>query len=451
MVLLDRPPVAGTDSEALFKEARRRRRRRWLVGSGLALVLVAIAAAFAVTTGNGSKGPTARIDRLHPRVPKPPTHTQRSGVSAVPIQYSPAQSMGLASGSLAWVTTGNTLEITADGGSTWQTITPPNLRGVSVSEDTTAVDAVGTDDLWVVITDVPGLVTPNSGSSRGEGIDESTDGGKSWTFVALPGCIQSCGPLSLSMVDAENGYAVTDGLNGQRGLVFSTHDGGASWTQMSTIPSLNGVEVSGPIEQSQLLFTSVFDGWAVPGPTFDPATNSQIAGGTIYRTTDGGISWSPVLGLPAGRQYTLPEFFGSRTLLTLGTRVSGSSPSVYVSDDGGSTWTGHAVPAFLGSQFSPGGIAYRFAAVGPLDWKIDVGSELYETTDGGVTWTTVKPEPAVGVGNVLAITFSSPSHGMALGVQPSCPTPSAMNQATYCGQVLTVTTDGGVHWEPAKL
>lgn len=451
MVVLDRPPVAGSDPEALFKEAHRRRRRRWLVGSCVILAVVAIATAFALTIGSGSKEPTAGIGPHHPRAPGPPPHTQRASVSTLPAQYSPAQSMGLADATLAWVATGNTLEVTADGGLSWLTITPPNLHGVSVSEDVTAVDAVGTDDLWVVITDVPGLVTPNDGSSRGEGVDESTDGGKSWTFVALPGCIQSCGPLSLSMVDGENGYAVTDGLDGAPGLVFSTHDGGINWNQISTIPSLNGVEVSGPIEQSQLRFTSEFDGWAVPGPTFDPSTNSQTPGGTIYRTTDGGISWSPVLGLPAARQYTLPEVFGSQAVVTLGTKVSGSKPTVYVSDDGGSTWTSHTVPAFLGSQFSPGGIAYRFAAVGPLEWKIDVGSDLYETADGGATWTTVKPEPAVGVGNVMAITFSSPNRGMALGVQPRCPTPSAISQTTYCGQVLTVTSDGGVHWEPAKL
>ena len=319
------------------------------------------------------------------------------------------------------------------------------------SEDVTAVDAVGSNDLWVVISDVPGLVTPNNGSSRGEGIDESTDGGKSWTFVALPGCIQSCGSLSLSMVYAQNGYAVTDGLNGAPGLVFSTRDGGTSWTRISTIPSLNGVEVSGPLEHSQLVFTSESDGWAVPGPTFDPSTNSGFPGSTIYRSTDRGTSWSAVPGLPSGRQYTLPQFFGGQSVVTLGTKASGSDPTVYVSDDGGSIWTKHGVPAFLGSQFSPGGIAYRFAAVTPLNWKVDVGSALYETNDGGATWTTQKPKPTVGVGNVTAIMFSSPTRGMALGVQPRCPNPSTMNQTAYCGQVITVTNDGGVHWKPAKL
>jgi hypothetical protein len=37
-------------------------------------------------------------------------------------------------------------------------VTPPNVKGVTVSIHITAVDAVGTDDLWAVLEDVPGLV-----------------------------------------------------------------------------------------------------------------------------------------------------------------------------------------------------------------------------------------------------------------------------------------------------
>jgi hypothetical protein len=61
----------------------------------------------------------------------------------------------------------------------------------------------------------------------------------------------------------------------------------------------------------------------------------------------------------------------------------------------------------------------------------------------------VKPTPAVGVGNVLGLVFSSSSQGLALGQQPNCA--ALTGEGTYCGEVLTVTTDGGRHWNPAKL
>ncbi len=72
MALLERPPVVGTDSEALFKEARRRRRRRWLVGSCVALVAASIAA----TVGLVAKGPGQPTQPARPKTPTV-TATQR--------------------------------------------------------------------------------------------------------------------------------------------------------------------------------------------------------------------------------------------------------------------------------------------------------------------------------------------------------------------------------------
>jgi photosystem II stability/assembly factor-like uncharacterized protein len=369
--------------------------------------------------------------------------------------YPPAQKIGTAGGALAWVATGNALEISSNAGQTWRAVTPPTLHGVTASIDITAVDAIGTNDLWVAIYDVPGLVLlPNDGSNRGAGIEHSTDGGLSWTFIALPGCLQSCGPISLSMVDAQNGFAVAGGLQGQRALVFSTHDGGMTWTQIATMPSLGGVDVGGPLEGSQLLFTSDLDGWAVPGPSGSTSSERQAPGGVIYRTTDGGLSWSVASGLPAALQYTLPKFFGPQDAVTLATEGTQGDrdPAVFATQDGGTTWTRYRLPAFVGAHFQPGSFATRFAAVGLLNWKVDTGSKLYETTDGGKTWTSSTPRPKVGLGDVEGIDFSSPSLGMAIEQNPVCFTKAAVGVASYeCYPVLTLTSDGGRQWTPAKL
>jgi photosystem II stability/assembly factor-like uncharacterized protein len=369
--------------------------------------------------------------------------------------YPPAQTIGVADDELDWVATGNSLEITSNGGKNWQTITPPTLHGVTVSIDITAVAAIGTNNLWVAIYDVPGLVSqPNNGSSRGEGIEHSSDGGRSWTFVSPPGCLQTCGPLSLSMVDAQNGYVVASSTQGQGSPVFSTQDGGATWTQIATMPSLGGVDVGGPLEGSQLVFTNNLDGWAVPGtyPVYNQS--QQTPGGVIYRTTDGGLSWSAVPGLPNGLQYTLPTFFGARDAVTLATKGTAydKDPIAFVTQDGGATWTRYPVPVFEGAQFQPGSVATRFAAVGPLQWRVDVGSRLYETVNGGKTWQSFKPTPAVGIGDVEGIQFSPPNFGLAIEQNPVCFSKAISQQPNYnCYPVLTTTSDGGRSWTPANL
>jgi photosystem II stability/assembly factor-like uncharacterized protein len=451
---LDSTPFTS-DVEALFREARRRRRRRRAAASaGLVCIVAVVLGSVWLAAGGGSNGRRG-ADTRHQRPPHAAAQSKQSTHAAGPLPvYPPAQVIGVANNELDWAATGDSVKVTSDGGRSWQTATPPTLHGVTVSIHITALAAVGTEDLWVAIYDVPGLASqPNNGSSRGEGIERSTDGGQSWSFVSPPGCLQTCGPLSLSMVDSENGYAVASGAQGQGSPLFSTHDGGATWTQIATMPSLGGVAVGGPLEGSQLVFTNNLDGWAVPGTYPSYNQPQQTPGGVIYRTTDGGFSWSAVDGLPRGLQYTLPAFFGTQVAVTLATKGTNydRDPVVFVTHDAGATWTGYPIPIFEGSQFQPGSVATRFAAVGPLHWRIDVGSLLYETTDAGKTWRSIKPTPAVGVGDAEGVTFASPSFGLAIEQNPVCFSKAALDQPDYnCYPVLTTTSDGGRSWTPAN-
>ena len=194
---------AANDAEALFKEARQRRRRRRIAAFAGNVLLVAIVVGSVLAAGDSSNGPRSAATRHQGPLHATGQSKQRTQTAAPIPVYPPAQKIGVADSELDWVATGDSLDVTSDGGQSWQTITPPTLHGVTVSIDITTVAAIGTNDLWVGIYDVPGLVSqPNNGSSRGEGIEHSTDGGRSWSFVSPPGCLQTCGPLSLSMVDA---------------------------------------------------------------------------------------------------------------------------------------------------------------------------------------------------------------------------------------------------------
>ena len=81
-----------------------------------------------------------------------------------------------------------------------------------------------------------------------------------------PGCLQTCGPISVSFIDAEHGYAEASPQKGDSRL-FATEDGGSTWLPVASMPNLGSVLVGGPIAEPQLLFTSKLDGWALTGPS----------------------------------------------------------------------------------------------------------------------------------------------------------------------------------------
>jgi hypothetical protein len=351
--------------------------------------------------------------------------------------------------------------VSTDGGTSWRTVTPPNLTNQFVSQRMTAVAAVGTSDLWVVIEDVIGLVPfsqSTDGSDRGEGIDRSTDGGRTWAFTPLPNCLQRCGPIHLSFVDVQHGFAtvssdlVTPG--GQPETLYVTQDGGVTWSRVATPPDLGSVNVGGPIAVPQLLFTTATYGWAVTGPPVAYSTHPTNFGGRLYRTTDGGNSWSVAPELPLGVSFSLPTFFGPEHGVVLGdaTITAHRAPSVYVTDNGGVTWTRRSLPALervsdsAGFYNDGGSLASRFSPVSAHSWLIDLGQRLYLTNDGGRRWTSFAP---MQEWSAAAAAFSSPSSGVASVLSLSCMTPASSNHppATGCYTTLVVSHDGGHDWQ----
>jgi hypothetical protein len=453
-------PGGPFDPDALFKEARRRRRRR------RALMALSLSGAFLaagmglVVADPGSGRPPEGLSRGPSRV-----HTRpepRSGPrDATPApQAPPISTIGLADPEVVWAANATGLFVSTDDAARWRTVTPPNLADQVVSQRMTAVDAVGTSDLWVVLEDVIGLVPlsqSTDGSDRGEGIDRSTDGGRTWTFTSLPNCLQRCGPIHLSFVDTQQGFATVSSYpSGQPELLFVTQDGGATWSRASNPPDLGSVVVGGPIDVPQLVFTTATDGWAVTGPPVTYSAHLTNSGGELYRTTDGGTSWSVAPGLPKGVSFSLPTFFGRDDGVMLGdaTNQAHSAPSLYVTVNGGVIWTRRSLPALervndLAGFYNDGGsLVTRFSAVSARHWIIDLGHRIYLTSDGGRHWASFVP---MQEWSAAAATFSSPAFGVASVFPLSCMTPASSSHppATSCYPTLVVSHDGGHDWEPA--
>jgi hypothetical protein len=349
--------------------------------------------------------------------------------------------LGPTSGWAMWGAEG--LAITTDMGQTWKTVTlPPYFKGRSIEELMNSFAAWGPSDLWMSVGNVIGAVPlkqPMDGSVRESGIIRSTDGGATWTFVALPGCLQGCGGApSMSFVDAEHGFATTGPDQFGRTTMFSTSDGGASWQELSLLPG----EMSG----AQITFSNLADGWAVTAAidnTSDAASPSSEEN-TLLRTTDGGLTWQPAPGLPVHGLYELPTFFGNDDGLVVS---YGPSPTTFTTSDGGATWTAHRLPfgstgpALPPSQYQP----VPFAAPSFMTWFALTSHALIETTDAGAHWQTVTSQITwqTAFGPSQSLYFFSATDGWVLNPEVPCTAADSWN----CGTELTATDDGGRTWK----
>jgi photosystem II stability/assembly factor-like uncharacterized protein len=168
---------------------------------------------------------------------------------------------------------------------------------------------------------------------------------------------------------------------------------------------------------------------------------------SLYRTTDSGRSWERVaLPVPpryAGRRMTVdpPAFFGERdgvaSARVLDPKTKAQHVVVYVTRDGGATWSARPAPAaadLRGYTFGFSGNT-PFSAASAEEWKLMVGRSLYITHDAGLRWSVVRARYAPMPPAVWDVQFMSASAGWAIfGVSN--------------GAALVQTTNGGRDWTP---
>jgi len=204
-----------------------------------------------------------------------------------------------------------------DGGHTW-------TRVLFRDADTGAIDLALRPDnprtlyaaLWQTRRPPWSVYPPSSGP--GGGLYRSTDGGDTWAPLAGHGFPESPGRIGLAIAPSrpDRMYAIVDA---PRGGLYRSEDGGSSWTSTSDDPRLWQ------------------RGWYFGGVTVDPqnADVVYVCNTAMYRSNDGGKTFSPIKGAPGGDDYhTLwidpqhPE-----------RRILGVDQGAVVSLNGGATWS----------------------------------------------------------------------------------------------------------------
>jgi photosystem II stability/assembly factor-like uncharacterized protein len=309
--------------------------------------------------------------------------------------------------------------LTSNGGNTWlpqMTGVGTSLYGVAYSpSDPQEITASGADGLilrttnggatWGQQTSLTNNVLRGIAVTRtsriavgaGDNIRRSTNGGTSWSIVTTGSTLRDV----CIVPGSQEVWAVGDGATTLSSIFFYSSDLGINWEERYNL----GVESFSAVRflDSQYGFLG----------------SSSL--GRVYRTTDGGISWTNTsIPPPMVRVFDL-AFTDSVTGHAVG--ASGLDGRISFTTNAGTSWTGQAPSSipFLRA------IAYWLSEP---DVRTVVGDSgvIFQTTNLGTTWV---PRSSGTTRNLEGVDYASVSDVYAVG---------------DLGTIIR-STDGGVGWD----
>ncbi len=270
------------------------------------------------------------------------------------------------------------------------------------------------------------------------GLLRTTNGGRTWNNAGTGGLGvhinasgQGClGGGSGSFAKTTDGFATRTNVSGPNvairctwtfdastmivaggavfGGIYRTTNGGSSWTQVLNV---------GNITISDLWFVSELQGYAVGEY------------GDNYRTMDGGVTWDP-----------LPPISGSHTVFFLNEQLGWTKQNR--TTDGGDTW------------FPMGGTPQTTMSIFFTDpdtgYAVAYSGQTVRSVDGGETWENFLPEilnasvgDATYVDGYIVIACNN---GDIFRAQAACPGSAVVPEVTQTGGLLCTSTTGTAQW-----
>ena len=295
---------------------------------------------------------------------------------------------------------------TENAGHTW---VPISDEGIPIGSIGAIAVAPSDANVVYVGTGEPDI---RSQHSYGNGMYKSMDAGKTWTHIGLEATRQ-IGRVVVDPTNPNRVYVAALGhvydANPDRG-VYRSVDGGTTWKKVlfktNDPDNVGAIDVAIDPKNPRVLYASL---WATRRPPWSVYAPTNMPGGGLYKSADGGDTWKQLTGgLPTD------DFVGK-----IGVAVSPSNPN--------RLW---AVVDDLGAGVARGNGGGRGAA------GASTGGGVYISDDAGATWKLVNSENRLwGRGWYFeAVTVDATNPDRAY----------VMNTATY------MTTDAGKTFVPVK-
>ena len=270
---------------------------------------------------------------------------------------------------------------TTDAGVTWKPLwdnfheASPAVGAIAVAQSDPKVIYVGTGE-----TNIRGDVV------TGNGLYKSTDAGKTWCFSGLRDS-QVIGRIIVDPKNPDSRYVAAlghlFGENEERGI-FHSVDGGKSWKKVLYVDNkTGGVDVAFDPSNPMIMWAGMWQAHRLPW-----IMESGGAGSGLYRSTDGGETWTRQSGggLPEGiygRINVAPTSNPKRIYAMIEAKKGG----LYRTDDGGKTW------ALINDKNDYRQRAWYFNTVFADPKNADVvyvmNTNAYRSTDAGKTFKSL--------------------------------------------------------------
>ncbi|MFN9327663.1 MAG: VPS10 domain-containing protein, partial [Cyclobacteriaceae bacterium] len=228
----------------------------------------------------------------------------------------------------------------------------------------------------------------------GEGIFKSTDGGITWQHVGLKD-VQQVGRLVVHPTNSDivfvAGLGHPYGANEERG-VFRTTDGGKTWTKVLYLNANTGaIQVELDPNNANTVYADLWE--HREGPWENGSFSGPNSG--LYKSTDGGSTWRKLTtGLPTGEQglgrIGIAIAPGNSQRL-YATVDARQLSGIYRSEDGGESWQRVSTD---GRVFGRGS-DFAELKVHPKNPDVVFSANVasYKSLDGGKTWFSFKGAP----------------------------------------------------------